>query len=168
MIFTMTPRRLSVRATVKPCSLVTDGFFLVTREVNCAEVADERVPTFKDLLQRWFDEAAWHAPSILFFDDIDRLVPAEVEHADSSRSRHLAELFLRTATVMTRRHSIMLIATSQQQQSLHPSLISNHIFTELRHINPPSRDERKEVRRIRRSVSLSGCTKKDYRSWRPS
>ncbi|ORZ02500.1 P-loop containing nucleoside triphosphate hydrolase protein, partial [Syncephalastrum racemosum] len=118
---------------------------IFAREVNCAEVADERVPTFKDLLQRWFDEAAWHAPSILFFDDIDRLVPAEVEHADSSRSRHLAELFLRTASIMTQRHPIMLIATSQQQQSLHPSLISNHIFTELRHINPPSRDERKEI-----------------------
>lgn len=33
----------------------------------------------KDLIQQWFDEAAWHAPSILFFDDIDRLIPAEVE-----------------------------------------------------------------------------------------
>lgn len=50
-----------------------------TREINCAEVADERIPTFKDMLQRWFDEAAWHAPSLIFFDDLDRLIPAEVE-----------------------------------------------------------------------------------------
>ena len=53
--------------------------FIDTREVNCAEIAEERVPTFKDLLQQWFDEAAWHAPSLIFFDDIDRLIPAEVE-----------------------------------------------------------------------------------------
>ena len=47
---------------------------------------------------------------------------------------------------MTKRHQIMIIATSQQQQSLHPALIGNHVFTELRHLNPPSRDERKEVK----------------------
>lgn len=46
---------------------------------------------------------------------------------------------------MTSRHPILLIATSQQQQSIHPSLIGNHIFTDLRHLNPPSRDERKQV-----------------------
>lgn len=48
-------------------------------EINCAEVADERVPVLKDQLQRWFDEAAWHAPSVIFFDDFDRMIPAEVE-----------------------------------------------------------------------------------------
>ncbi|KAI9322670.1 P-loop containing nucleoside triphosphate hydrolase protein, partial [Dichotomocladium elegans] len=118
---------------------------IYTREVNCAEIADERVPTFKDLLQQWFDEAAWHAPSLIFLNDIDRLVPAEVEHADSTRSRHLAELFLRMALHMTKRHPIMIIATSQQQQSLHPVLTANHVFTELKHLNPPTRDERKEI-----------------------
>jgi SpoVK/Ycf46/Vps4 family AAA+-type ATPase len=33
----------------------------------------------KDQLQKWFDEAAWHAPSVIFFDDFDRMIPAEVE-----------------------------------------------------------------------------------------
>ncbi|KAG0174872.1 Peroxisome biosynthesis protein pex1 [Apophysomyces sp. BC1034] len=121
------------------------GALTYTLEINCAEIAEERVPTLKDTFQRWFDEAAWHAPSLIFLDDIDRLIPAEVEHADSTRSRHLAELFTRQAMTMTKRHSIMVIATSQQQQSVHPSLITNHMFSELRHLNPPSRDERKEI-----------------------
>ncbi|KAJ8659027.1 hypothetical protein O0I10_005409 [Lichtheimia ornata] len=118
---------------------------IYTSEINCSDVADERIPTMKDLIQQWFDEAAWHAPSILFFDDIDRLIPAEVEHADSTRSKHLAALFLRTALKMTSRHPILMIATSQQQQSIHPSLVGNHIFTDIRHLNPPSRDERKQI-----------------------
>jgi peroxin-1 len=37
------------------------------------------VPVLKDQLQKWFDEAAWHAPSVIFFDDFDRMIPAEVE-----------------------------------------------------------------------------------------
>ncbi|KAI7871794.1 P-loop containing nucleoside triphosphate hydrolase protein [Spinellus fusiger] len=116
-----------------------------TIHVHCSDLVDERVPTLKDMFQRWFDEAAWYAPSILFFDDLDRLIPAEVEHADSTRSRHLAELLASMTRTMTQRHSIMAIATSQQQQSLHPTFINNHIFTKLQHVNPPTRNERKEI-----------------------
>ncbi|KAI8330998.1 P-loop containing nucleoside triphosphate hydrolase protein [Chlamydoabsidia padenii] len=116
-----------------------------TLEINCAEIADERIPNLKEMFQKWCDEAVWHAPAIIFFDDIDRLIPAEVEHADSTRSRHIAELFTQITATMTKRHSIMMIATSQQQQSIHPSLITNHVFSELRHLNPPSRDERKQI-----------------------
>jgi peroxin-1 len=47
---------------------------------------------------------------------------------------------------MTSRHPIVIIATSQQQQSIHPSLVTNHIFNQLYHLNPPGRDERKQVR----------------------
>lgn len=118
---------------------------IYTIEINCSDIADERIPVFKDMLQKWFDEAAWHGPSLVFFDDLDRLIPAEVEHADSTRSRHLAELFVRMALVACQRHPIMLIATAQQQQSLHPALITHHIFSELKHLQPPNRDERKLV-----------------------
>lgn len=118
---------------------------IYTIEVNCSDIADERIPVFKEMLQKWFDEAAWHGPSLVFFDDLDRLIPAEVEHADSTRSRHLAEIFVRMALVACQRHPIMLMATAQQQQSLHPALITHHIFSELKHLQPPNRDERKLV-----------------------
>jgi peroxin-1 len=119
--------------------------FIYTMEVNCSEISDERIPVFKEMLQKWFDEAAWHGPSLIFFDDLDRLIPAEVEHADSTRSRHLAELFVSMAQIACQRHPIMIMATAQQQQSLHPALITHHIFTELKHLQPPNRDERKLV-----------------------
>ncbi|KAI9273142.1 P-loop containing nucleoside triphosphate hydrolase protein [Helicostylum pulchrum] len=118
---------------------------IYTIEINCSELADERIPVFKDKLLNWFDEAAWHGPSLIFFDDLDRLIPAEVEHADSTRSRHLAELFVRVALTACQRHPIMLMATAQQQQSLHPALITHHIFSELNHLQPPGRDERKLI-----------------------
>lgn len=118
---------------------------IYTLEINCSELADERIPVFRDNLQKWFDQAAWHAPSLVFFDDLDRLIPAEVEHADSTRSRHLAELFVKMAQQACSRHNIMLVATTQQQQSLHPALITHHIFSELNHLQPPNRDERKLV-----------------------
>lgn len=114
-------------------------------QVNCSEMSDERVPVLKDLFQKWLDEASWHSPSVLFLDNLDRLIPAEVEHADSTRSRHLAELFVRMVSKSCSRHSIMIAATSQQQQSVHPALITHHILSELCHLQPPNRDERKLV-----------------------
>ncbi|KAL9538989.1 hypothetical protein MBANPS3_010537 [Mucor bainieri] len=119
--------------------------YIYTMEINCSEIADERIPVFKEMLQKWFDEAAWHGPSLIFFDDLDRLIPAEVEHADSTRSRHLAELFVSMAQIACQRHPIMMMATAQQQQSLHPALITHHIFSELKHLQPPNRDERKLI-----------------------
>ncbi|KAL7321939.1 Peroxisome biosynthesis protein pex1 [Mucor circinelloides] len=119
--------------------------YIYTMEISCSEIADERIPVFKEMLQKWFDEAAWHGPSLIFFDDLDRLIPAEVEHADSTRSRHLAELFVSMAQIACQRHRIMMMATAQQQQSLHPALITHHIFSELKHLQPPNRDERKLI-----------------------
>lgn len=119
--------------------------WIYTMEINCSEIADERIPVLKEMLQKWLDQAAWHGPSLIFFDDLDRLIPAEVEHADSTRSRHLAELFVSMAQIACQRHPIMMIATAQQQQSLHPALITHHIFSELKHLQPPNRDERKLI-----------------------
>lgn len=69
---------------------------------------------------------------------------------------------------MTRRHPIMIIATAQQQQSIHPSLISNHVFTELKHLNPPSRDERKEVNIAVNSIGDAVKLTLLFRSWKQS
>jgi peroxin-1 len=47
--------------------------------VRCTELTEERISSVRDKLQQLFDDAAWHAPSIILFDDLDRLIPAEVE-----------------------------------------------------------------------------------------
>lgn len=128
----------NILSRIKQCNIYTI-------EINCSELTDERIPVFKEMLQNKFDQAAWHGPSLIFFDDLDRLIPAEVEHADSTKSRHLAELFVRMALIACQRHPIMIMATAQQQQSIHPALITHHIFSELNHLQPPSQDERKLV-----------------------
>ncbi|OZJ02749.1 hypothetical protein BZG36_03349 [Bifiguratus adelaidae] len=115
-------------------------------EISGAEHADDRVPAFREKLLRWFDMATWHSPSILVFDNLDRIIPAEVEHADSFRSRQLAEVFLQCC-MQYRKHqqNFLILATSQHQQSIHPLLVTSHLFSELLHIQPPNKQERKEI-----------------------
>ncbi|KAG0249408.1 Peroxisome biosynthesis protein pex1 [Mortierella polycephala] len=115
-------------------------------EINCAEFAEDRLPVLMAKFQQWFDTAAFHSPSILFLEDLDRLIPAEVEHADSFRSRQIAEVFLQIAIKMCKRFDrIAIVATAQQQVSVHPSLITSHLLSEIIRLTPPGKTERKEM-----------------------
>lgn len=115
-------------------------------EINCAEFAEDRLPALIIKFQQWFDTAAFHSPSVLFLEDLDRLIPAEVEHADSFRSRQIAEVFLQIATKMCKRFDrIAIVATAQQQVSVHPSLVTSHLLSEIIRLTPPGKTERKEM-----------------------
>ncbi|KAF9211041.1 Peroxisome biosynthesis protein pex1 [Podila verticillata] len=115
-------------------------------EINCAEFAEDRIPVLMTKFQQWFDTAAFHSPSILFLEDLDRLIPAEVEHADSFRSRQIAEVFLQIATRMCKRFDrLAIVATAQQQVSVHPSLITSHLLSEIVRLTPPGKAERKDM-----------------------
>ena len=89
-------------------------------------------------------EATFHAPSLLVLDDLERLVPAELEHADSSRSRQIAEIFLHIARPAIYRYPITLLASAASSESLHSVLTNGFIFRETLTLKAPD----KEARRI--------------------
>jgi len=47
--------------------------------VDVEKYADTPISTVKNLLNYWFDKAAWHKPSIIVLDNLDKLLSAEVE-----------------------------------------------------------------------------------------
>lgn len=52
---------------------------LDTMYIDCSKFSDERLPTLKGKMKDWFDEACWHAPSLVVMDNLDRMLGAEVE-----------------------------------------------------------------------------------------
>ncbi|KAK9473109.1 P-loop containing nucleoside triphosphate hydrolase protein [Dipodascopsis tothii] len=114
-------------------------------EIDCAELADERVPALKAAIERWFMAAAWHAPSVVVLEGLDVLVPAEVEHADSSRARQLAELFVQTAGTYMRSREIALLATTVSKESMHARLITGHLFGCQAKLAPPDKAVRRQL-----------------------
>ncbi|XP_006460876.1 hypothetical protein AGABI2DRAFT_150706 [Agaricus bisporus var. bisporus H97] len=118
--------------------------------VDVSKHTEGAVRAIKTLFQYWFDNAAWHRPSVIVLDNLDALLAVEVEHADSFRSRQLTEVFLsiyssaaRTAAVNCR--GIIMIATAVSTAALHPLLNTTHLFKEVVHIKPPNKDARKEI-----------------------
>ncbi|KAJ3562418.1 hypothetical protein NP233_g9586 [Leucocoprinus birnbaumii] len=118
--------------------------------VDVSKYVDTPVPTVKNLFSFWFDKAAWHKPSVIVLDNLDRLLSAEVEHADSFRSRQLTELFLsiyssaaRSAAVNC--YGIIMLATATSTASIHPLLNSMHLFKEVVHVQPPNKEARRDI-----------------------
>jgi hypothetical protein len=54
--------------------MVTDTYY-----VDCQPLADKTVAHLKSLFQYWFDMAAYHRPTVIVLDNLDKLLPAEQE-----------------------------------------------------------------------------------------
>jgi peroxin-1 len=90
-------------------------------------------------------EATFHVPSLLLLDDLERLVPAELEHADSTRSRQIAEIFLHIARPALYRKPITLVASAPSVESLHSVLTNGFIFRETITLKAPDKDARRVI-----------------------
>ncbi|EMD35794.1 hypothetical protein CERSUDRAFT_115742 [Gelatoporia subvermispora B] len=124
--------------------------FAYTLYIDFSKYSEAPVPKLRSLFKHWMDKAAWHRPAVLVFDNIDKLMGVELEHADSFRARHLAELFLAMYGSTARSaapdaNGIILLASAESQAALHPSLSSSHMFQEVVNLKPPGKSARQEI-----------------------
>lgn len=118
--------------------------------IDFSPLASKPAQTLGALFRYLFVLARWHSPSVLIFDNLDKVCAAEVEHADSFRQRHITELFLMQYSSNERLapsnfRGIVLLATAESQTSVHSLLHTLHIFKDIASISPPGREARKEI-----------------------
>lgn len=113
--------------------------------VECGTFADEPVANLKQRFEEIIEEACFRAPSILAFDNLDRLLMAEQEHMDSSRYRQVSELFCDMVREAMHKYELIVLATSQNQTSLNATLSENHVFDETVNLLPPTKKQRREI-----------------------
>ncbi|XP_039379575.1 peroxisome biogenesis factor 1 isoform X6 [Mauremys reevesii] len=122
--------------------------------IDCKALRGKRLENVRKKVEEVFLEAAWRQPSILLMDDLDHIagVPSAPEHENSPeavqsyRLTHVLKDVIKE--VISMGSLIALIATSQSEHSLHPSLVSGqgaHIFQCFKHIQPPDQLQRYEL-----------------------
>ncbi|KIJ51215.1 hypothetical protein M422DRAFT_223669 [Sphaerobolus stellatus SS14] len=116
-----------------------------THYVDLTKYSEESVPALKALFQYWLDLGKWHRPSVIALDNLERIIPAEVEHTDSFRSRHLAEHFLSVFGSKSAISGVVVVATCQSQTAIHPLLLSSHTFSTIIPLKPPNKDARRDI-----------------------
>ncbi|XP_034876444.1 peroxisome biogenesis factor 1 isoform X3 [Mirounga leonina] len=139
------------KAVCKEASDILDAHVEI---VDCKTLRGKRLENVQKTLELAFSEAAWRQPSVILLDDLDLIVgrPAVPEHEhgpEAVQSQRLAHAlsdmmkeFISTGSL------VALIATSQSQHSLHPSLVSTqgiHVFQCVHHIQPPNQEQRCEI-----------------------
>lgn len=112
---------------------------------SCGLHGEKKIQSVRETMKKLFLEAAWYAPSVVIFDDIDKLIPAEVEHVNSTNTSQLAEIFRQTAFSIMARRPVSILATSQSKESLHSSLVTSHLFQETFRLRSPNKDVREAI-----------------------
>ncbi|KAK4055252.1 Peroxisome biosynthesis protein pex1 [Microbotryomycetes sp. JL201] len=113
--------------------------------IDCSKFSDERHGTLRGKMKDWFDEACWHAPSLLILDNIDRMLSAELEHADSFPALHLTHTFLSLATQALVSRPVVLLMTAQSSTSFHRLLATSHIVGETISLRGPTKAARRDA-----------------------
>ncbi|NWI88119.1 PEX1 factor, partial [Pitta sordida] len=122
--------------------------------IDCKALRGKKLVNIRKILEEAFLEAVWRQPSILLMDDLDHIVgvPSTPEHENtpetlqSNRLAYVLKDLIKE--VISMGSMIALIATSQSERSLHPSLVSaqgTHIFQCFKCIQSPDQKQRCEM-----------------------
>ncbi|NWR88303.1 PEX1 factor, partial [Furnarius figulus] len=121
--------------------------------IDCKALRGKRLVNIRKNVEEAFLEAAWRQPSILLMDDLDHVgVPSTPEHENSPetvQSNRLAYVLKDLIKeVISMGSLIALIATSESEHSLHPSLVpaqGTHVFQCFKCIQSPDQKQRCEM-----------------------
>jgi hypothetical protein len=92
---------------------------LDTLYVDLTKYSEERIPVLKSLFHYWLDVAKWHRPSVIVFDNLERVVPAEVEVSSVSvLTPHYSPLIYVCTTSMRTRFDGVILRNISSQSSV--------------------------------------------------
>jgi SpoVK/Ycf46/Vps4 family AAA+-type ATPase len=118
---------------------------ITIQEINATELAGGNGyggPTIKDIFYR----ARESTPSIVLIEDIDVIGSREsIEDPDAGRS--ISQILAEFDNVESKEH-ILVIATTNRPQNLHPSLLRPGRFDKMFYLPPPVEEARKSIFRI--------------------
>ena len=97
--------------------------------VSCSEFSGMKVGKIIDSLNTIFQDAVLSQPSIILFDDLDALLPAENSEspqawaAKAHHSQILSVVIKFIDSIIEKEHQVTIVATSQSNTSIHADLL---------------------------------------------
>lgn len=113
--------------------------------ISCEALMNETYTTLStNHFNKWLQECTWYKPSVLILDNLDKLIPAEVEHGDSSSSRNLAEyLVAKVQKIIAQPNSkLSIIASASSKEAMNGYLFLSHLIENFHHLSPPDKTTR--------------------------
>ncbi|KAJ2451083.1 Peroxisome biosynthesis protein pex1 [Coemansia sp. RSA 2336] len=115
------------------------------RHVDCARLSMlPQAQATKEALQTIIDDVVLNQPALLVLDDLDGLLPAETENADSRRVRQLADALVNMLSLRDGRQ-VAVVATAAGRSQLHAKLFASGLFQSVLEIPAPGKAERELI-----------------------
>lgn len=116
--------------------------------VQCESLMNELYTSLsKNHIQKWIQACAWHLPSLLILDNLDKIMAAESENHDSSKATHSAEILVAHLERVRRQSGInvLLLTTSTSRESLSSVLHQCHVLDDIEHLRTPDKQAREQM-----------------------
>ncbi|RLV92467.1 Peroxisome biosynthesis protein PAS1 [Spathaspora sp. JA1] len=114
------------------------GYFI--KYVNCNELINETFQATSKILFKHIQACFWNKPSLLILDNLDKIIPVEMEQIDSSKSNQITEFLVTTLT--TKITQVSVLVSCQSQESINKLLGSSHLIENYIHLSPPNKQLR--------------------------
>jgi peroxin-1 len=129
-------------------SKINSDYGYHTKYISCEKIMNENFNLLSNNhAMKWIQECSWHKPSLLILDNLDKILPAEMEHVDSAVSNQLTEFLITRLQKIYSQHnsnlSILISATSKE--ALNKLLFQCHLLEHFHHLSPPDKNTRLDI-----------------------
>lgn len=123
----------------------TCGMFI--KYVACETIMNETFDQLSARITKYIQEAAWHEPSLLVLDNLDKILPAEAENTDSTSSNQTTEFFISSLSkVMAQNNTnVSLLISGIARESFNKLLFLSHLIEGYHHLSPPGKAARRAI-----------------------
>lgn len=112
------------------------------------EILSKYVGESERAIREMFRKARQSAPTIVFFDEIDSIVPIRGSTFDSGVSERVVSQILTELDGLEELKDVVVVAATNRPDMVDPALLRPGRFDRLIYISPPSEEERKAIFKI--------------------
>lgn len=102
----------------------------------------DRNKIITNVIESTFKSAIWHSPSIIIFENIDKIIPKKMEQGDSGSSDRLTEFIINKIDGLLKNKKIGLLLTGKSKDSINQLIFQKHVTEDDINLIAPTKDQR--------------------------
>lgn len=137
-------KTLLLNLIARQCS---DKFAYYTKHVNCETLMNESQELLVATVTKWFSDAVWHEPSLIVFDNLDKVLSVETENGDSRMANQISEIFVaQNAKISAQANTkVSMLITGVSKESFNKQLLLAHLIDHYIHLRAPDKKSRATI-----------------------
>lgn len=116
-----------------------------TNENQNGKTDNNKNKFLSNLFIKSLNQCFWHSPSLLILENLDKILPKEVEHSDSGASLQLTELLIRTFDKYVKDKKVTILITAKSKEAINQVIFQRHFVDEEIGLEAPNKHQLIEI-----------------------